>query len=223
MKSISPGLAALLALLPLTSFSADNQHTKTFLFEIAPATIGDLTTVQGSAAKLTRMEDGLSLRINTTGLEAGAYTAWWVIFNNVEECDAWPEGSCNPFVDLGNPAVHAAVFFAAGDIVKANGIAHFQAYLETGFEPADSGDREKVLISNGGLGLQNPETAEVHIALRYHGPAALGQPDLLMKQIGTSSGGCNNGSFFVPADPVAAHRVFGCYDPQVAVFLSPLM
>lgn len=219
-KSIPSGLVALLALLPLTGSAADNQHTKMFLFEIAPETFGDLSTVKGSSAKLTRIEDGLSLRINTTRLEGGAYTAWWVIFNNVEECAAWPSGGCNPFVDLGNPAVGGAVFYATGAVVKANGVGHFSSFLETNFEPSGG---DQVLISNAGLGLQYPETAEVHIALRYHGPAALGNPDLLMKQIETSSGGCNNDTFFIPQDPVEAHRLFGCYDPQVAVFLSPAM
>lgn len=220
-RSIPAGLTALLALAPLATSAAENQHTKTFLFEIGPELIGDLATVEGSSAKLTRAEDGLSIRLNTTELDPGAYTAWWVIFNNVENCAAWPDGGCNPFVDLANPDVHGAVFFATGGVVKDNGIGHFRAYLETNFEPADSGNREKVLISNGGLGLQNPESAEAHIALRYHGPAALGNPDLLMKQIETSSGACNNDTFFVPQDPDPADRLFGCYDPQVAVFLSP--
>jgi hypothetical protein len=220
-RSILAGLAALLALPPQAAFAAENQHTKTFHFEIGPELIGDLATVEASSAKLTRTEDGLSVRINTTELDGGAYTVWWVIFNNVEHCAAWPDGGCNPFVDLGNPDVGGAVFFATGGVVKDNGAGHFRAYLETNFEPADSGDRDKVLISNGGLGLQNPQGAEVHIAMRYHGPAALGHPDLLMKQIETSSGGCNNGSFFVPQDPVPADRLFGCYDPQAAVFLSP--
>ena len=220
-KSTLAGLAGFLALMPVVSVAADNQHTKTFHFEIASELIGDLATITGSSAKLTRAEDALSIRINTTELEAGAYTVWWVIFNNVENCAAYPDGGCNPFVDLANPDVHGAVFFATGGVVKDNGIGHFRAHLETNFEPEDSGNRDKVLISNGGLGLQNPQSAEVHIALRFHGPAALGNPDLLMKQIETSSGGCNNGIFFVPQDPVAADRLFGCYDPQVAVFLSP--
>lgn len=221
MVRILACLAAVLVCAPPVAYAAENQHTKVFHFEIGPGLIGDLATVEGSSAKLTRADDSLAIRINTTQLEAGAYTVWWVVFNNVEECASWPDAGCNPFVDLANPDVHGAVFFATGGVVKDNGVGHFRAYLETNFEPADSGSRDKVLISNGGLGLQNPQTAEVHIALRYHGPAALGNPDLLMKQIGTSSGGCNNGTFFVPEDPVPADRLFGCYDPQVAVFLSP--
>lgn len=220
-KSILTILAALLTLSPPVAHAAQNQHTKAFHFEVAPETIGDLATVRGSSVKLTRMDEGLAVRLNTRELLPGTYTLWWVIFNNPDQCAAWPDGGCNPFVDLADADVEAAVFYGSGGVVGPNGVAHLHAFTETGTEPADSGDREKVLISNDGLGLQNAHGAEVHIALRYHGPAAFWDPELLMKQIETSSGACDNGTFFIPDDPVPEHRIFGCFDAQVAVFLSP--
>ena len=62
---------------------------------------------KGGFSILHRGKDWISYNIHTTGLPAGAYTNWWVIFNNPDGCD----GECG-LSDLapGNPSV----FWATG-------------------------------------------------------------------------------------------------------------
>ena len=110
---LSAAAAPLLAVSP-------NQHTKMFVFQTSKAVMGDGGVINGSSAKLARSEDAIWLRINTTGLSAGAYTFWWVISNNPEACD-------DP--DLFNPAAMGAGFWATGGVVDANGVGHFRARL----------------------------------------------------------------------------------------------
>ena len=71
---------------------------------------------EGDQGILKRKQDRLEFEIKTTGLPAGAYTVWWVVFNNFDECD----GPCNP-PDLFNPAVGGSVFYATGGIVEDEG------------------------------------------------------------------------------------------------------
>lgn len=183
-----------------------NQHTKVFrFFAFQGAPTEDGSVVQGSSAKLTRSADAVWLNINTTDLQPGAYTVWWVVFNNPAMCS----GSCGAD-DFANPAVAASVFFATGGVVGRGGTGHFRAHVEEGDVSAVPGQH---LF---GPGLMNAEGAEIHIVIRYHGPVA---PHILEKQISTFGGGCMG-----PAgeeDPVVADRIFPCYDPQAAVFPAP--
>ncbi|MGH9628971.1 MAG: hypothetical protein ACRD7E_11655, partial [Bryobacteraceae bacterium] len=76
------GAAILMASgLLVLSAATSNQHAKLIRFETATAVPADRSTVNGSAAKLTRSQDGIWLSINTTQLPPGAYTLWWVLFN----------------------------------------------------------------------------------------------------------------------------------------------
>lgn len=202
-----------------TAHSADNSHAKLILFELGPGVFSDFSLVDGSSVKLTRTEDEIWLRINAAGLIPGAYTNWWVIFNNPEECASNP---CDGPVDLPNPDVGGAVFFAAGGIVGDDGVAKFRAHLEEGVEAG--GIPDEILVPNGGNGLTDAQGAEIHYILRYHGPAVEGNPDLLMKQLNTSNGGCmipNPPNPFQPPDPVVADRIFQCYDPYASVLPRP--
>lgn len=61
---------------------------------------------------LVRTDDGVSMTLKTTGLEPGAYTVWWVVFN--------PD------------VAGMSVGFAAGHVVGANGTATFAANLREG-------------------------------------------------------------------------------------------
>ena len=207
-------LASLLtaASVPLPAASP-NQHTKMFVFQTSQGVMGNGSIINGSSAKLTRSDDAVWLRINTTGLPAGAYTVWWVIFNNPEACD----GPCDD-PDLFNPAVMAGGFWATGAVVDANGVGHFRAHLEEGELPSLPGQVELP----GSSPLLDTKKAQILVLLRYHGPVV---PAILTKQITTGFGGCIAGppGQPPPPDPDPAHRIYPCYEPQGALFPSPAM
>lgn len=203
-----------LMLLATTSVYADlNSHTKARRFFAAQSVPADGSDIAGSSAKLTRSESAVWIRLNTTELLPGAYTNWWAIFNNPAACT----DPCN-VDDLFDPAqrvaVQSSVLFAAGGIVGENGVGHFRAFLEEGVLPTGPGQ------VGFGPGLIDAENAEVHYLVRNHGPAST-DPAILQKQLSHIAGGCMN---LAPMpgqpgnDPVAAHRLFPCYDIQVAVF-----
>ncbi len=205
--------SALMLLVAGTLRADSNSHTKLVRFFAAQSAPADRSIINGSSAKLTRGESAVWIRVNTTGLDAGAYTNWWVIFNNPDACT----DPCD-LDDLFDPtqrvAVQSSVLFGAGGIVGENGVGHFDSYLEEGVLPTGPGQ------VGFGPGLLNAEGAVIHYLLRYHGPAS-SDPTILNKQTNHIAGGCVN-----PAptsgqpgnDPVTAHRLFPCYDPQAAMF-----
>ena len=144
---------------------------------------------------LVRTVDGLSMNIDTTDLPVGAYTAWWIIFNNPEGCTP----ACSMGADTGkggmpNPA-EGSILWATGGIVGPDRMGHFSASLRVGLENAPG------QVARG-PGLIDPMGADVLLALRYHGPTLWSDADALVGQITTSSGSC---------------KEFGCYDPQAAL------
>lgn len=197
----------------VTVGAKSNTVEKMVRFFAAQSAPADGSTINGSFAKLTRDESAVWIRVNTTELLPGAYTNWWVIFNNPEACT----DPCD-LDDLFNldqrAAVQSSVLFGAGGVVKHTGVGHFVAHLEEGVLPTAPGQ------VGFGPGLLNAEGAEIHYLLRYHGPAS-SDPVILQKQISHIAGGCVN-----PApspgqpgnDPVPEHRLFPCYDPQAAMF-----
>ena len=163
----------------------------------------DSSVVAGSSAKLTRNDGGVTLNLKTSDLEAGAaYTVWWVIFNNPEECEV----DCG-LGDLSIEAVESAVFYAAGHVIGDNGKGNFSARLRESTLP--TGDDQVVLDNSGGLGLIDSMAAEIHVVLRTHGEPI---PGLVNEQLQSfNGGGCNTGE---PNEGL-------CDDVQFAVFLAP--
>jgi len=192
----------------LLAAATSNQHTKLVRFETATAVPADLSIINGSAAKLTRSESAVGLSVNTTELLPGAYTLWWVLFNNPEACVDGCSGE-----DLGNPAVMGSVFFATGGVVDRDGVGQFRAHLQEGEMPGGAG---AVLMP--GPPLLDAQRTEIHVVLRYHGPVV---ERILMKQLTTHWGGCSLAAPAVVVDPVPGDRVYPCYDPQAAVFRAP--
>ncbi len=140
----------------------------------------------------------LGYDIHTDGLPAGAYTNWWVIVNNPEACD----GDCG-FDDIfGNPATNSSVFWATGGLVLADGVGDFRARIREG-QPSKGPDG--FLLGNG---LQDAENAEVHVIIKYHGPAS-DDPDALFDQLHTLLGSCDAGA--------NAADTGQCFDPQAVV------
>jgi hypothetical protein len=212
-RYLSAAIAAALTIaepMPILAASP-NQHSKMFLFQTSQGVFANGEVVNGSSAKLTRSEHAIWLSINTTNLPAGAYTVWWVIFNNPEACD----GPCDD-PDLFKPAVQAGGFWATGGVVDANGVGHFRAHLEEGELPALPGQVELP----GSSPLLDAQKAQVLVLLRYHGPVL---PSILTRQTTTGFGGCIGGppGQPPPPDPDPMLRLYPCYEPQGALFPSP--
>ena len=201
-KHFSTGLLAL-AFVTLAAYAADSSHSKLSVWQASDGTIIGSPTIKGSSAKLTRGDGLVWIGVNTTRLPAGAYTNWWVIFNNPDACGA-PGCGGKDFCPGGvyNAEVSPSVMFATGGVVTDNGVGHFRAHLE---ENDLSGE---VLF---GPGLTTADGAEIHYIVRYHGPAGTG--DLLIKQTTTFGGGCMG----LDADD----PIYPCYDPQSTGFPKP--
>ena len=168
-KQFSTGLLSL-AFVTLAAYAADNSHSKLITWQGSDGVVIGAPNINGSSAKLTRGDGLVWIRVNTTRLPAGAYTNWWVIFNNPDACSAPGCGG----KDFPTPAVNASVLFATGGVVTDNGVGHFRAHLEEGDLSGE------VLF---GPGLTTAEGAEIHYIVRYHGPAGAG--DVLTAQTTT--------------------------------------
>lgn len=193
--------------------AADNSHAKTIRFFSSQGVPADGSTIPGSSSKLTRYDDSVSIRVNTTRLPEGAYTTWWVIFNDPSECSDVPVPGCDGS-DLGIEAVNATVFFATGGLVGRNGVGKFRAHLDEGEIPSGQG---QVALPNGGQGMVDASEAEVHMVIKYHG---LADPSIVARQTNTIYGGCMGGPG-QPPDPIDAYQLFPCYDPQATALPKP--
>jgi len=149
-----------------------------------------LSEVTGSST-LHRNDKGITVNYKTTGLTPGyAYTLWWVIWNNPQECNI--PGACSDpdfaIADL----VGVDVLFAAGHVVGNSGKGNFSGRLNA---DDDSGSINALFGLPPAGGLQNGKThsAEVHLVLRSHGPAI---PGMVNVQINSYGGGCID--FFAP-------------------------
>lgn len=130
--------------------------------------------IEYGQAQLMRHQDRVSLRLQSSGLEAGAvYTVWFVVFNNPEYCD----GPCGAD-DLGDPDVVTSLLWGSGRIVGNQGQGRFSAVLREGNPPGE-------VIS--GPGLLDASKAEIHAVLRTHGAPI---PGLVREQLTTLAGGC---------------------------------
>jgi hypothetical protein len=156
---------------------------------------------------LKRGEDWVQVQINTSGLPAGAYSVWWVIFNNPGAC----EGHCD-MGDLFNPDVQVSIFSATGAVVKANGIGNFADRYTVGDSLGEPGKQH--ILGDGTL---DPMKAEIHSVIKYHGPAS-DDPDVLHEQLYTLLGSCGeNANALDLGDPFGVQ----CFDPQVVVHRPP--
>jgi len=142
---------------------------------------GNPAIKQAGGATLYRSKQSLEMRIAAGDLDMNtSYTVWWVVFNNPSAC----VGGCGAD-DLGNPAVRASVFYAAGFVTGDTTTGNVTAHVEAGALPAG------VDIPNGtvaGLDPGNGFGAEVHLVVRSHG---ITNPFTVEQQISSFNGGCN--------------------------------
>jgi hypothetical protein len=154
--------------------------------DFAPATLGEI--IPDSKIKLKRKNRKIRLSGETTSLEAGhAYTIWAVIFNLPKDC----VDGCN--ADDLNLSSSSVIWSGIGFVADEDGEAGFKTRLKEGSFPGE------ILL---GAGLTDAATAEIHLVVRGHGPAALDDPGMLEAQTSTFMGGCE------------AHE---CVDVQFAV------
>lgn len=143
---------------------------------------GNAGTIANSSSGLIRNADGIVATISTTGLLAnGAYTVWWVVFNDPQFCSP-PQCDAGDFPQNGgNPNVQASVLWATGRVADEYGQADFGAHLAAGGISAAPGPVQF------GPALLTPR-AEILLVVRSHGPALTGAD--LNAQLTTFNGGC---------------------------------
>lgn len=158
-------------------------------------------------ATLERGEDWIETNIETSGLPAGAYTVWWVIFDTPEGCSEICDED-----DLLSPDASVSAFWATGGVVENDGTATFSARYRVGDDLGEQ-DTQSIL----GDGSLDTSRAEVHNVIKYHGPAS-SDPEMLRAQTSTLLGGCDEG-----ANAVDLGEPFGvqCFDPQSVVYPAP--
>ena len=121
----------------------------------------NLEEIEGTSSTLHRNKNGITVNFKTDGLIPGnAYTLWFVVF----------DGPGPPYNT-----------YAAGHVVGGSGKGNFSGHLSVGdiLDHPMNPDLKRAF--------NNPLTAEVHMALRTHGPA---QPGMIPEQIQTINGGC---------------------------------
>jgi hypothetical protein len=126
---------------------------------------------------LVRTDKGVYMSIHAFGLTPGnAVSAWFVFFNEPKKCKTSP---CTP-ADLSNPDVQPSLVNATGRIVGPDGTADFGAFRAIGDTTG----------AVSGPGLLDPKKAEIHLAVRSHGPAILDNLQTLKEQLSIFNGGC---------------------------------
>ena len=146
------------------------------------------------SGQLVRSAQGVSMSIQTTGLDQAAYTVWWIVFNSPANCSDGVCGEDDIFIfdDDGNivgpnvpgrEAAEISVLRAAGNVVGAAGRTGFAGHLQAG------NTKGQELF---GPGLTNVEGAEIHLVVRSHDKALHGPdyPGMVQEQISTVGGGC---------------------------------
>ena len=196
------GVAVLVT--PVTAGNKDVTTADVFEFDPFPVH-GE--QVEGAQARLKTDEEGANLQLKTSGLEPGtAVTVWWVLFNQPENCEGYPDTSCG-LADLENPDVAAEITYATGTVIGRNGKANFKAELAVGHT-----DQEWF-----GNGFTNPTGAEIHAIVHTHGQVIAGLED---NMISTFRGGCGDDEMIAPGHPAYDDGIPGpnkCEDLQFAV------
>lgn len=155
---------------------------------------------------LHRSANGITVNYKTSGLIPGnAYTLWFAVFNNPEECS----GDCD-VEDLFDPATGPDYLYATGHVIGASGEGNFSAHLGVGDDSGSIADLFG-LPSSGGLNEGKTFSSEIHLVLRDHGPA---QPGLIDEQLSQFIGGCVTDLGYFEQD---ALEVGECSDIEFAI------
>jgi hypothetical protein len=132
---VALALVGLLSAIPLTRAGAATQSTNDVTWKSDATKAGTST--------LTRTNSGISLSLETTGLEPGhAVTIWWMVAN--------PDGG-------------VAVLYAAGHVIDDSGTAQFGGSLKV--------DDSDGWVMGSDTSLEDALHATVTLVVRDHGPA----------------------------------------------------
>lgn len=155
--------------------------------ELEPATVLSTTepvfVIMGGAvvgeATIKRNANGASANFHTTGLTPGnAYSLWWAVFGNPEECvlQMGAPRACDATDGL-NPLVNGGAKQAGAHVVGGSGNANFGSRLNLG----------DVLTEGNTLGNTFDDVlgSEIHLVVRNHGPKFPGN-----EQLSGFNGGC---------------------------------
>ena len=169
---------------------------------------------QAGTSMLVRGRNGVSASFGTsgTGIFPGfAYTLWYVVFNEPENCET-PDGQggtmcsetdVNPF----GPA-NVDVLYGGGNVTGNGGTLHIAGHRKRGDNSGSVFDA----LGFPSVGLIYPETAEIHLVVRSHGPKV---PENMPEQIQNFFGGCVE--FLDP--PEIADEEGECSDIQFSIQL----
>jgi len=127
------------------------------------------------------------MNIDTTDLPIGAYSVWWVIFNNPSGCSDSECGENDVLPPPCTPEAEVSEVWATGGIVGPDRCGHISARLGVGKDAAP----EQTIF---GVALTNPMSAGIHMIVRYHGPARWDDPEALLSQMSTFQAYCTPGS-----------------------------
>lgn len=158
-------------------------------------------------ATLKRGSSWMQVNIQTSGLPAGAYTVWWVVFDTPAGCSE----SCGED-DLFTPEASVSIFWATGGVVRKGGVATFPARHRVGGDLGEPGTQH--ILGDGSIDLSR---AEIHNIIKYHGPASE-DPDVLYLQTSTLRGGCDEGANALDMGPGFGVQ---CFDPQAVAHRVP--
>jgi hypothetical protein len=188
--------ALFLLALPQAAFAGSEERQPMIDFATGQA-------VTGSFSVLERQRDGVATKIRTQVTGGNAYTAWYVIFNNPDECsgDCGEDDIFNADGSFNFESINAArisvVWAKTGGVANPAGRLALDGGLGVGEVP-NGGPGIKVVIglpSDGAI-VPGPVTglettaAEIHLVIQDHGPAH-SDPALLELQTTSFMGACN--------------------------------
>lgn len=180
--------------------TTDLETPDDFIVAEAKTTSKQTASIYGfvtGTSTLHRNSNGITVNFKAEGLHPGAYTIWWVIWNNSGNCENGPDpadpeapwgGLCGE-ADFGTSGVDVDVMYAGGHVVGNNGKGNFSAHLNAGDETPESLIELFGLpdVEGGGLQVGKTLSAEVHVVIRTHGPVV---PGMVNEQISSYGGGC---------------------------------
>ncbi|VAX27394.1 hypothetical protein MNBD_NITROSPIRAE01-1612 [hydrothermal vent metagenome] len=156
------------------AFAEDENESEVPVWALDGATATSVETqkplyqIGGATATLKRNEHKIKIKVDTAGLPLGAYTNWWILYNQPSNCAA---AVCQ-LSDLFNPNTDASILWAAGAIIEGKK-AHFKAKLSVGEIPG------QLFFGDG---LTNALGAQVQYIIKWHGPTSE-DPDVLYDQL----------------------------------------
>lgn len=209
---------ALLTILSSTSASAERPSaTRGSIYPYqAAGTVGGGVLQPGTTyaperkrpvAVLVRTDTRIRFHVVTDGLPPGAYSVWWVVFNEPSACT----GPCDE-PDLFDPATQSSVFYATGGVVAEDGVGVFRD--RHGVNDWRGAPGVQDILHGGGI---DPHEAFILNVIKYHGPAS-SDPAVLEAQTTTISGSCDDGANAVDLGPPFGVQ---CFDPQIVVYPMP--